>query len=48
MQEWGWSCGVGWVMQGWGGVDHSGMGWGGSFGLGLNEFFSISHSTFYK
>ena len=32
--------GMGWVMQWWGRVSHSGM--------GLNEFFSNSHSTFYK
>ena len=39
MQGWGGSCrggesyrcGVGWVMQGWDGVSHSGVGWDGSF-----------------
>ena len=36
---WGGSCrdGVGWAMQGWGGVYHAGVWWVGSCGVGEIE-----------
>ena len=39
------NVGVGWVMQEWGGSCKGGVG---HLGVGLNEFFSNSHTTFYK
>ena len=29
-------AGVGWVMQGWGGLGHEGVRWGGSSSMGLD------------